>query len=511
VAKSANDIEYLKREFRMWLGLPYNYNVLTALGFDIARLSDRDNAQTVSLPVMRMKRMGGSLDDWIEGTVNPGIADRVIALAQAFNGLQFLYTHGIQGHGDLKPSNILYSNLNNSTELPADGWPSVEHPWLVRIADLGWADAWVDLGFTNKALRQYLAPERLDNSFVPGQSDVFAMGIIAAEVLQGRHPAPNRKVTKSEGEWRKWITGGKWDLERVSSNSLREMIRRCLDPDPGKRPTPEECLEDICRELEISHGIAVGPTLSVWRNPQSVIEDIEHAASANVRSADLGPTQALQLRLDLAQRLASVYVIDFESSEAWVTLAEPLLQLLEREGQVASLERETLRADAKRHLRSVISAIDPNDPETVRKREDWPQSVQPFERFASVVGRMTAIAGLDYENTPMGGDSMGPLALSALAFSLASSVQSVEGDGSAEGRLLSEAISLSPNVAVPYYFRALWGHERWFLQKTLAGGSIHPTEYQVRLWVADLEIATRLAPEWEEPLALLKQVRDQFA
>jgi hypothetical protein len=106
---------------------------------------------------------------------------------------------------------------------------------------------------------------------------------------------------------------------------------------------------------------------------------------------------------------------------------------------------------------------------------------------------------------------MGPLALSALAFSLASSVQSVEGDGSAEGRLLSEAISLSPNVAVPYYFRALWGHERWFLQKTLAGGSIHPTEYQVRLWVADLEIATRLAPEWEEPLALLKQVRDQFA
>jgi serine/threonine protein kinase len=186
------DIVYMRREFRMWLALPATYNVVTALGIDGAVLRTGEAGEIVRLPVMRMPRMSGSLEAWV-GKSDPGTEDRLVALAQAFNGLLYLYEHGFEGHGDLKPRNILYCDLTDRFELRERGpFPSREHKWQVKIADLGWADAWVDLGFTNKALRQYRGPERLGDAarVVPKQSDVFAMGVIASELLQGRHPAP---------------------------------------------------------------------------------------------------------------------------------------------------------------------------------------------------------------------------------------------------------------------------------------------------------------------------------
>jgi len=204
-----DDIATLRREFRMWLALPATYNVLPALGFDIATFSDSETNQSVNLPFMRMPRMAGSLDTWTSKPPSGAeVADRLIALAQSLNGLQYLYDHGFEGHGDLKPSNLLYDDLRSKFEL-GDGetWPSTAHPWRIRVADLGWADAWVDLGLSNKVLRTHMAPERFDAVVVPVKSDIFSMGIIAAELLQGQHPAENLKArTKSEGNWIKWVT-----------------------------------------------------------------------------------------------------------------------------------------------------------------------------------------------------------------------------------------------------------------------------------------------------------------
>lgn len=200
--RSAVDADYLRREFRIWLSLPPTANVLPALGFDVACLHEVSSGSEILLPVMRMPRMAGSLQEWIDLEQPIATADRLLALAQAVNGLMFMYENGIQGHGDLKPQNILFEELSMRFALSEGGaWPSVEHPWRIRIADLGWADAWTDLGFSNKALRQYLAPERLDGHVEPKLSDIFAMGLITAELLQGRHPAPNLpKVLSSDGK-----------------------------------------------------------------------------------------------------------------------------------------------------------------------------------------------------------------------------------------------------------------------------------------------------------------------
>jgi hypothetical protein len=77
----------LRREFRMWLALPETYNVLPALGFDIATLSESEQNRSIDLPVMRMPRMKGSLEKWVSKPTTAQIADRLLALSQALNGL----------------------------------------------------------------------------------------------------------------------------------------------------------------------------------------------------------------------------------------------------------------------------------------------------------------------------------------------------------------------------------------------------------------------------------------
>lgn len=53
----SDDLDNLRREFRMWLALPGTYNVLTAIGFDVASLGAGGDAGNMNIPVMRMPLM----------------------------------------------------------------------------------------------------------------------------------------------------------------------------------------------------------------------------------------------------------------------------------------------------------------------------------------------------------------------------------------------------------------------------------------------------------------------
>jgi serine/threonine protein kinase len=155
-------VENLRREFRIWLELPCTYNVLAANGIDIGTFSDGERKEKIKLPFMRMPVAEGSLKDWIETLADYPEADRLLALAQALNGLQYLYDHGIEAHSDLKPENLLYDNVRSKFRLDDQPtWPSIKHPWRIRVADLGWANAYKELGQSTTALREYSAPERL--------------------------------------------------------------------------------------------------------------------------------------------------------------------------------------------------------------------------------------------------------------------------------------------------------------------------------------------------------------
>lgn len=508
VAASKFDADYLRREFRIWLALPSTYNVLSALGFDVATLGSEESENLVKLPVMRMPKRLGSLQDWVDSK-DFSYEDRLVALAQALNGLLYLYDHGIEGHGDLKPSNILYDDLQSLFSLRSDGaWPSQRCPWRIQVADLGWADAWVDLGFTNKAQRQYLAPERMDRKVIPALSDMFSMGVIAAEVLQGRHPAPNiSKAIGSEGKWRRWIEQGERDLSGVTSPRLKETIFQCLRPNADERPTPSYCLNEICIEIEKISGHSIAATLELWRRPAigtSVIAEDEHIAWAAAESIKLDEQQTSKSRKYLEDRLNQIDVSDFETCERWLTLAAGLEALLSADSGNEDTLSE-LRQQASAYMKKILGPMTRDDLIKVTPREDWSKLIRPYERFSEVITALAHLAGVEFQQAQKPDFGLGAHALSALAFGFAAEARFLQPSTEGQRRFLDDAIRFSPKEAVPYYFRARWGHERALIRNISLAETISTDNRQS--WIADLEMAIACDPSLAEAAQLLGRIR----
>lgn len=180
----SGDLDSLfRRELRLWLSLPAHPHVLPALGLEFKQLPQRLEGQRERTPLAWMPYCEADLSDWVKKR-DAVQRDMLIALAQVCSGLQWLYENGIQGHGDLKPANVLLQDLRKTSSSPA-----TTPYWRARVTDLGWTDIWRDGGGTKHAWRPYLAPERFENDFVPQSSDVYALGVIACELLTGVHPA----------------------------------------------------------------------------------------------------------------------------------------------------------------------------------------------------------------------------------------------------------------------------------------------------------------------------------
>lgn len=507
--ETQEDITYLRKEFEMWLNLPDHRNVVQATRFDTAHLTSGDQKKgMISLPVMLMPRMTGSLQEWVDNSAF-SMEDRLIALAQSLNGLLHLYKHKFEGHGDLKPSNILYRN--ERTRLVLDdrkAWPSLAHPWIIKIADLGWANAWIHFGFTNKAQRQYLAPERLKGKFIPCKSDMFSMGIIAAELLQGRHPAPNLKKALSSGEkWDRCVEKKEWKLDGIICHRLQKLILKCLAYHHEDRPTPEECLSEICAELRETYDQDIGPTLQLWNERKlPAISVYQRAAWVALQASDLGGQEAKRSRENIEQLIKGIIVLGLESCEEWLTLALALFELLKREGPDSAAQINQLRDSAKMYMKTVFGNIDRHRLESVAPRGDWSTttntSVQPFERFSYAIRDTAHIAGVTYESEAVGAAALGPLALAVFAYSAASDAFSGNGKSNLE-YFLAEAIRHAPEQAVPYFYRARWRWNRW----TASSSTMKPNAEDLAPWVADLEIAIRLSPTWEAPRSFLQYLQ----
>jgi serine/threonine protein kinase len=513
--KSSSDLEYLKREFRIWLELPPHRNVLQAFRFEIAQLSTIGEVEDVCIPVMVMPHMEGSLQVWVDDP-NIGIEDRLIALAQTFNGLQHLYTSGLEGHGDLKPSNILFTNLSNRFNFgDRGGWPSTRHPWEIRVADFGWADAWIDLKFTKKAFRQYLAPERIDGHVVPIKSDMFSMGIVVAELLQRHHPARNlKKVLGSEGKWKRWIEKADWNLDGIGSERLRHMICCLLEVAPANRPTPAECISDICDELRLKHDIDIAPNLMLSNefSHMSSIAEAEHLGHAARRIIGLGTHDEILSRKKLERRINEVIVHDIESCEIWVELADPLIALLEREEGPEPIRKiGRLRETAKSHLENILGKVDRSHMVSVPGRdEDLITNLEPFERFHPIVGISADIAGTKYESEITGAGNLGALALSALAFSNATQAHIGDSVPNTKEFYIAESIRHAPNEPVLYYYRALWGHMQYGLSMFLENrADVPPDDAVISAWIDDLKTAILLSPDWGAPKAELLKLESK--
>jgi eukaryotic-like serine/threonine-protein kinase len=163
-----------------------------------------------------MRKVGGAL----------GVEDALTVLSQVLSALVDLSAKGIV-HRDLKPENIL---LLNGT-------------WC--LADFGisrYAEATTAPDTQKFALSPiYAAPERWRLQRATPAADVYALGVVAYELLSGAKPFPG---PKHEDLREQHLHGQPAPIANIGT-AVDGLITECLHKSPEARPTPANALARV--------------------------------------------------------------------------------------------------------------------------------------------------------------------------------------------------------------------------------------------------------------------------
>lgn len=137
---------------------------------NIARILDQGEHDGVGFLVVELLE-GGSLREVVMSGHALG-GDRVAALLGGpASALAFMHAVGIV-HGDVKPGNLLF-DLSGVVKL-------IDFGAAHRLTDRSW--------FAPAATPGYTAPDILFGATPEPSDDVFSLGVVAYELLAGRHP-----------------------------------------------------------------------------------------------------------------------------------------------------------------------------------------------------------------------------------------------------------------------------------------------------------------------------------
>ena len=161
-------------------------------------------------------------------------AEAVDILGQSCRGLDYAHRHGVV-HRDVKPGNLL---------LNPDG--------MVKLADFGIAKAAEQSDITKVGsvlgTAAYLAPEQARGEPAGPASDVYALGVVAYQLLAGRLPYDAASLTDLA---RLQETGPPPRLDEVASGvppALALAVARALHRDPAERYADATDMETALRD-----------------------------------------------------------------------------------------------------------------------------------------------------------------------------------------------------------------------------------------------------------------------
>jgi serine/threonine protein kinase/Tol biopolymer transport system component len=218
---------------------------------DPADRSARDDNRSVMFLVMELVE-GKGLDEVIAKGALP--VEEAIAMAvQIAGALEAAHEQGIV-HRDLKPANI---------KIRPDG--------TVKVLDFGLAKAWEPGDSSGLSLSPtlthhataagvilgtaaYMSPEQARGKPVDRRADVWAYGVVLWEMLTGQKLFEGETVTDLMAA----VLTRDVDLDRLppaTPLSVKRLLRRCLERDPGRRL---QWLGDARLDLMETDGDAVG-------------------------------------------------------------------------------------------------------------------------------------------------------------------------------------------------------------------------------------------------------------
>ncbi|XP_029941890.1 striated muscle preferentially expressed protein kinase [Salarias fasciatus] len=152
--------------------------------------------------------------------------DVVGYLVQILQGVEYLHNRRVL-HLDLKPDNILVTNLN-----------------AIKIVDFGSAQSFNPLSLKHQdsglGTLEYMAPEMVKGEVVGPPADIWSIGVVVYIMLSGRLPFEDKDPQRVESK----ILMAKFDPTKLYSNvsqSASTFLKKMLSSYPWARPTTRDC------------------------------------------------------------------------------------------------------------------------------------------------------------------------------------------------------------------------------------------------------------------------------
>uniref|UniRef100_G3PMQ2 non-specific serine/threonine protein kinase n=1 Tax=Gasterosteus aculeatus TaxID=69293 RepID=G3PMQ2_GASAC len=152
--------------------------------------------------------------------------DVVAYLVQILQGVEYLHNRRVL-HLDLKPDNIMVTNLN-----------------AVKIVDFGSAQSFNPLSLRARdsaaGTLDYMAPEMVKGEVVGPPADIWTVGVVTYIMLSGRLPFEDKDPLQVESK----ILMAKFDPSKLYQNvsqSASAFLKKTLSSYPWARPTTRDC------------------------------------------------------------------------------------------------------------------------------------------------------------------------------------------------------------------------------------------------------------------------------
>ena len=219
-----NYLDKLKKEVEILMTLEHK-NIIEIKGFYMDKME-----------IYLEYAEGGDLDKLLANNKALPLEFKIYLLKEIAEGLVNIHSKKIR-HGDLKPKNILLSTKYKEGE----AYPTP------KICHFGLSSYHNELkGYTSR----YAPPEVLKakkkltyKEELTDKSDIFSFGMTIYHILKGEKPFND--IYKGELADQRIEKGEIPNLDEISPDFCRSIIKKTLNYEPSKRPTAEEVLKEI--------------------------------------------------------------------------------------------------------------------------------------------------------------------------------------------------------------------------------------------------------------------------
>lgn len=273
---------------------------------------------------------------------NPSVRERLELLIKLCEAVEHAHERGVV-HRDLKPANILVT---------AEGQPKILDFGIARLTD---ADLLATTMHTGRGqllgTLPYMSPEQVagDPEKIDGRSDVYALGVIAYEVLCGELPLDlhDKPISEAAGIICSEEPSKLGTLNKSMRGDIETIVATAIDKDPDRRyQSAADFRQDIERHLRDDPIVA---------RPPSLMYQTRKFARRN--KAAVGAVATVFIVLVIATIVSTKLAIDANRSlKAEKRATQAAQESLEAETRAKQAAEESLAAEQEAKAKAVLEA-----------------------------------------------------------------------------------------------------------------------------------------------------------